>query len=80
MVKQGSVILFTVEECDILYEALGALKHRNLCIMTDYGTKAINGRKASEQLDGIDKLRRAIRPETSIGRWERNGRRQNDYR
>lgn len=79
MIKQGSVILFTVEECDILYDALGALRHRDLCIMTDYGTKAINGKEASRQLDRIDRLRKAIWPETSAGRWQR-GKRENDHR
>ncbi len=65
MKKSGEVSLFTHEECDILYEALMCLRHRNLEIMTNYGTKAINGKAAADQLKQIDYLKRMIYPETT---------------
>lgn len=79
MMSMPEYKIFTTEECDILCEALRALKHRNLCIMTDYGTKAINGRKASEELDKIDKLIKEIYPETTRGRRNGHGVRETYY-
>ena len=64
MTRITEIIMFDQDDYDLIYNALQALKHRDLCIMTDYGTKAINGRRASEQLDNIDRMMRSIYPYT----------------
>lgn len=64
MTRLTEIVIFDQDDYDLLYSALQALKHRDLCIMTDYGTKAINGREASRQLDRIDRMMREIYPLT----------------
>ena len=50
---------------DLLYDGLQALRHRNLEIMTNYGSQTINGRAAYEEIKEIEKLKRMIYPMTS---------------
>lgn len=53
------------EKFDLLYEALKTLRHRDLEILTNYGTQSVNGRRAKEQIKDIEELRKLLYPYTS---------------
>lgn len=64
------------EKMDLVYEGLVLLRHRDLEIMTNYGTEQLNGKKAYEEIRAIEEIKREIYPLT---KRSRNGKRAYDY-
>lgn len=59
------------EKFDLVYEGLTLLRHRDLQLITNYGTQAINGRRAYEEIRQIEEIKRQIYPYTRRSRNER---------